>query len=138
MPTHPHAHPFRPVPTRCAVLLVALLGALLCAALSCSSAPHAPAPHAPVADRSPAAGAALRAGSTGTAGHPHPGPAHGFACSPSDPVTSPRAGTPPPPGEARPPAAPAHAAATAPPAADGPARARSGRSTLAVVCRWRL
>ncbi|MEW1632454.1 hypothetical protein AB0469_00070 [Streptomyces sp. NPDC093801] len=133
MPTHPHARPSRPVPTRCAVLLVALLGALLCAALSCSSAAHAP-----VADGSPAAGAALQSEPTGTAGHPHPDPAHGFACSPSDPAPSLRSGTTPTPGEARPPAAPAHVAAAAPATAGGPARARSGRSTLAVVCRWRL
>ncbi|MFD5423449.1 hypothetical protein ACFWJT_36220 [Streptomyces sp. NPDC127069] len=117
-------------------LLVALLGALLFASPSCASLTHA---H--VADGSPAARTVLQPGPTGAEGHPHPDPAHGFSCSPSDPAPSARSGTPLPAGAARPQAAtgPAGSAGPAPPAGSGgPARARSARSTLAIVCRWRL
>ncbi|MFD8143093.1 hypothetical protein [Streptomyces sp. NPDC059708] len=118
------------------MLLVALLAALLFAAPSCSSHPHAP-----VADASANAGAALQPGPTGAEGHPHPDPAHGFDCSPADPAPTARPGTPQPPGAARPQPVPGPGTASdqaREPGRGGPARARSARSTLAVVCRWRL
>ncbi|MEV7543348.1 hypothetical protein [Streptomyces sp. NPDC089915] len=118
------------------MLLVALLAALLFTAPSCSSPTHAP-----VANASANAGAALQPGPTGTEGHPHPDPAHGFACSPADPAPTARPGTPQPAGAARPQAVPGAGTASdqaREPGPGGPVRARSARSTLAVVCRWRL
>ncbi|GAA0286524.1 hypothetical protein GCM10010302_25990 [Streptomyces polychromogenes] len=136
MPAHPRVRPFHPLKAHRSALLVALLAALLFTAPSCSSPTHA---H--VADGSPVAGAALQPGPTGAEGHPHPGHGHGFACSASDPAPAARPGTPQPAGAARPQAVPGPVTASGQaraPGTAGPARARSARSTLAVVCRWRL
>ncbi|MFG2663932.1 hypothetical protein ACGFY6_06725 [Streptomyces sp. NPDC048387] len=132
MPTRPHARPFQPFISRSILLFLALL----LAALSCPSPTYA---H--VANGSWAAGAVLQSGPTGAEGHPHPGPAHGFACSPCDAAPATRPETPLAPAAARPQAAPGPvpAAVRAGPAgARGSAATRSGRSTLTIVCRWRL
>ncbi|MFF2195469.1 hypothetical protein [Streptomyces sp. NPDC058157] len=136
MPAQPQRRAIRPLTSRYAVLLGTLLAALLFAAPSCSFPPHAQA-----ANGSPTAGAVLQPGPTGAEGHPHPDPAHGFTCSPADPAPSLRFDTPVDSGTARPHGAPAPATAVVPAPCPGdgrPARARSARSTLAVVCRWRL
>ncbi|AZM92396.1 MULTISPECIES: hypothetical protein [Streptomyces] len=121
------------------MLVVGMLGALLLAALACSS--HG---HTDVSSGSPTAGAALEPGPTAPAeplGHAHPHPGHGAGCAASDPVPAGPGPIPLSAGPARPcapPAAAATAARAAPAGSDGPAVARSGRSTLTIVCRWRL
>ncbi|MFJ3876307.1 hypothetical protein ACIPW5_02465 [Streptomyces sp. NPDC090077] len=121
------------------MLVASLLGALLLAALACSS--HG---HTDVSSGSPAAGAALEPGPTAPAeplGHAHPHPGHGASCASSDPAPTGQGPAPLSAAPVRPSAgagaAPA-AARAAPPGTAGPAHARSGRSTLTIVCRWRL
>ncbi|MFE1560328.1 hypothetical protein ACFW6V_35735 [Streptomyces sp. NPDC058734] len=121
------------------MLVIGMLGALLLAALACAS--HG---HADVSYGSSAAGAALESGPTAPAeplGHTDPHPGHGSSCASSDPAPTGQGPAPLPAVPARPSAdagaAPA-AARAAPPGAAGPAVARSGRSTLTIVCRWRL
>lgn len=121
------------------MLVFGMLGALLLAALACSS--HG---HTAVSYGSSAAGAALEPGPTAPAeplGHAHPHPGHGSSCASSDPAPTSQGPAPLSAGPARPSAGtgPAPAAArAAPPGSAGPAQTRSGRSTLTIVCRWRL
>lgn len=121
------------------MLVTGMLCALLLAALACSS--HG---HADVAYGSPAAGAALEPGPTAPAeplGHAHPHPGHGSSCASSDPAPTGQGPAPLSAAPARPSADAddgAVGARAAPPGSAGPAPARSGRSTLTIVCRWRL
>ncbi|MGE7387306.1 hypothetical protein ACQKM2_17680 [Streptomyces sp. NPDC004126] len=121
------------------MLVAGMLGALLLAVLACAS--HG---HTEVSFGSPAAGAVLEPGPTAPAeplGHAHPHPGHGAGCAASDPAPAGPGTAPLSAGPARPSAAPAAAPAdarAAPDGAGGPAVARSGRSTLTIVCRWRL
>ncbi|GLX17324.1 hypothetical protein Slala02_06370 [Streptomyces lavendulae subsp. lavendulae] len=139
MPTRPRTRPLPPDSPWYRTLVIAVLGALLLAALACSS--HG---HTDVSYGSPAAGAALESRPTAPAeplGHAHPHPGHGAGCAASDPAPAGPGPAPLSAGPARPSAAPAAApvdARAAPWGAGGPAVARSGRSTLTIVCRWRL
>ncbi|MCX5380808.1 hypothetical protein [Streptomyces sp. NBC_00091] len=137
--SHPHARPLRPGLPWSGALLLATLSTLLFAVLSCPS--HG---HTDVSYGSSAAGASLHPGPTppaGPTGHPHPHPDHGSSCASSDLAPSAQGPSPLPTGPARPAAgtgATPEAAPAAPPGAAGPAIDRSGRSTLTIVCRWRL
>ncbi|MFB0632964.1 hypothetical protein [Streptomyces sp. AB3(2024)] len=149
MSRRPRVPPARPGPPWASAVLGAVPAVLLLAALVCF--PHlldgAGAPggtrHEAVSAGSRAAGAAPQSGPTVPEGRPHPHPEHGSSCS-AVPGTSRTA-----PGPARDGGGQAarglpgrgagtRAGPAVPTRHAGAPRARSGRSVLTSVCRWRL